>query len=321
MLKSKKINAALLSLVSSIGFAGTMGPVCTPGNVSLPCERQAWDFGARALYLKPSYSNSLAYLGTRSNETGTVVNYVKNAPDWSWGFQIEGSYHFNTGNDLTLNWYHLGAQTTTARADAIFGFFQRSMDPDTASIKPRWDAVNLEVGQQIDLGAFKSLRVHGGAQYARIKTDKIHTTVFGGSLGDFNNEELQYSGFGPRAGADLYYGWNSGLSVYANAAVEVLVGTSKFNSLRGNTLFPGVDNQLQIAASSTTIVPEIEAKLGVNYTHLLAQSTVTLDVGYMWLNYFQAQPVMLSTATNVSSDSSFSLQGPYAGIKWLGTIA
>lgn len=329
MLKSKKVNAALLSLVSSIGFAGTMGPVCTPGNVSLPCERQAWDFGARALYLKPSYSNSLAYLGTRFFETadGNNINgYVKNAPDWSWGFQIEGAYYFNTGNDINLNWYHLVSQNTTAHADATFGFTnRRSMFTDTVSVSPEWDAVNLEFGQHIDLGAFKSLRIHGGAQYARIKTDKTHTlrpaavTPVGGIAGDYNSEELKYSGFGPRVGADLSYGWNGGLSVYANAAVDVLVGSSKYKATLGNTQL--VTQTETHSAGNTTIVPEIEAKLGLNYMHLLPQGTVTLDVGYMWLNYFQSQPLMLINANQVPSDSSFSLQGPYAGIKWLGTIA
>lgn len=319
MLNLNKIALVVLTSTSSAIFAGTMGPVCNPGNVSVPCERSAWEIGGHALYLKPSYSNSLGYVGTQSSEVIPVVSYVKNAPEWHWGFEVEGAYYFNTGNDLNLNWYHLGDNTTVVDADAIFGFGQRSMDPDTATIVPNWDAVNLEFGQQIDFGPFKNLRLHGGAQYARMKTNKIHTVRDpDGVQGDINNEVLQYTGFGPRIGADMSYGFVNGFGIYTNVAAAVLGGSSKFNSTRANIFFP---DAIIISASSNTVVPEIEAKLGVNYIHPLAQGLLTLDVGYMWLNYFQALPLMETTATNIASDSSFSLQGPYAGLKWVGTLA
>ncbi len=91
-----------------------MGPVCTPGNVTVPCESSAWDFGGQALYLKPSFGAPFAGVTRVANATsGFDYPYFNKNNDWSWGFQLEGSFHFGTGNDIDLNWYHLSNSKNT----------------------------------------------------------------------------------------------------------------------------------------------------------------------------------------------------------------
>lgn len=332
---------AALVLGNMTAFAGTMGPVCMAGNVSVPCASSAWDFGVHALYLKPSYNGELSRGATFTNSsdtfagiTETVVNnsnVIENNVAWTWAFNLEASYHFNTGNDLNLNWYHLSHKTTSnSGASAFSNFF---VAPPTftavslqASVEPSWDAVNLEFGQHVDFSEHKKIRFHGGAQYARIHTATAFTgTSFTTTQGlgitssdvEILNNDITYNGFGPRLGADLSYKLSKGFAVYANGATALLVGKSNFSQIHNNiitTSTPRIsDTTDTLNGSRTAIVPELEGKLGLNYTYLMRHGELTFDAGYLWINYFNAQTIAVN-------DSDFGVQGPFLGVKWGGNF-
>ena len=332
MIYYKKTVIAVLALSNTALFAGTMGPTCTPGNVTVPCVKTAWDFGVHALYLKPVYSNVLSINGLEINSSDTTsqsvdnIKYVDNNLAWTWAFNLEASYHFNTGNDFNLNWYHLGHKTTSKNISAVES--DSTVTPATSestdqknSFEPSWDAVNLELGQHVDFSEHKKIRFHGGVQYARIHTDVVkngteidtNTEVgFTGSTVTHATENYTYNGFGPRLGADMSFKLNRGVSVYANGATAILVGKSSAQlystQFTSSTSKTNIDTVTQ---NSTKIVPELEGKLGLNYTRPLNRGELTLDAGYVWINYFNAQVYQLI-------DSNFGVQGPTVGAKWIG---
>ena len=327
MLNLKKTAVAVLAFGSSAVFAGTMGPVCAPGNVTVPCEHSAWAFGAKALYLQPSYSN-FGYDGAVEVEGAASPDdkFHSIDPRWGWGFMIEGAYSFNTGNDLNLNWYHWNRTTNSTLPVEGFHVPEGEFEGiGKTSFKPRWDAVNLEFGQHVDFGVGRFVRFHGGVQYARINTeakiaasgdlDPGNLVLDGVGAGELT---MTYNGFGPRFGADMVYGFGNGLGIYAKAAGALLVGPQGFTETIVADI-EGVVSSLKQSGSFNVVVPEVESKLGATYTYSMAQGDVSLDIGWMWVNYFNAQHNGIRDA--ITQQTNFAVQGPFVGLNWMGNIA
>ncbi|KTD22759.1 major outer membrane protein [Legionella lansingensis] len=320
MLNLKKTAVAVLALGSSAVFAGTMGPVCTPGPVTVPCERTAWDFGVYALYLQPSYDVDYGYLFHTTDAFGFSQYHHDLDPDWEWGFKLEGSYHFSTGNDININWYHWEGDDDhhnlnghffdpVAFFGPLFGAFQ---------FEPEWDAVNFEFGQHVDFGEFKDIRFHAGLQYARIKHDILASGFVSSPFFPFSTQvDSEWDGVGPRIGLDMTYNFGNGFAIYGNGATAILVGDADFTTTTyvpvafGNTI-------VTTSGSKTTIVPELEVKLGAKYTYAMAQGDLSLDAGWMFVNYFNANHLI--HVAGGARESNFALQGPYAGLKWVGNV-
>ncbi|TAL64837.1 MAG: hypothetical protein EPN84_02610 [Legionella sp.] len=312
MLNLKKTAVAVLALGSSAVFAGTMGPVCTPGNVTVPCERSAWDVGVYALYLQPITGAGWHYnnvVGPAANQT--LDNYE---PRWDWGFRLTGSYHFNTGNDLTINWSRIDVDHTRAYAPGIT--IGSGVVVGSYNLSNEWNQVDVELGQFTDFSANKKIRFHGGVTYSQIDRQINH---FNAANVLAAGDHSEFEGAGPRTGIDMMYVFGNGFGVYAKGAASILLGTSKFNSGILSTLI----TTGQLNGSKDAITPELEAKLGAAYTYAMASGDLTLDLGWKWVDYVNAlhgRNFPVSGFGTALFETDYALQGLEFGLHYVGNM-
>lgn len=309
----KRYIAVALAAATSTGFAGAMGELCTNTNAAAPCEARGWGVGAQALYLQPSLGKgNVRGLEGTVNTANSNSRFVNFNPKYLWGFEIDGQYDFDTGNDLSVSWYHIDGKSPTQFMSSLTAISSETITNSTFFSSQTWNAVNLEFGQRFNIGDHKFIRLHGGATYADIHSN-WSTTSFVTSLNTMGmrTHNRSFNGGGPRLGADLQYGWNQ-FHIYSKAAIAALVGTQKL--VRDST------TRGHISGSMVTVVPELETKLGVNYTYLFAKgSDLTFDIGWMWNSYIDAiyaERVSTTTGAPDVDFFNFGLQGLFFGLTW-----
>lgn len=320
----KKLALAIIgSTISSLAVAGMYSPApvptCIPGDVTVPCEARGWNLGVQALYLRPTYSAQKAY----DLNQAEGVNRV--SPEWGWSYRIEGSYHFHTGNDLTMTYLHFDNDSILG---SYLGFipFAFAAEPYFTKLKNKFDQINLVLGQHTDIGAWQKIRFYGGVQYAKFRVDANNNfMVIPAALrlrmvsGVNQYRDTDYYGVGPVMGVDYSYNLANGFSLTGNTATSLLYSISRYNS--GYVVLPTGAVLLAFHHSQEAVVPSLEAKLGLKYAQEWPNGMLNLEAGYQTINYFS----VLQTRRFVAfiphqNNSNFSLYGPYFGAKWIGNV-
>jgi hypothetical protein len=321
----KKIIIVFLGFVSGVAIAGVMGSVCVPGDVTVSCETRLWDLGADALYFRSIFGANKGYQWrlNPARELNPVLKDLSN--DWNWGYRIVGSYHFNTGNDLTINWTHFSGTSQYRNILAPLVLQDRLVRfPSFFENNNRFDQANIVLGQHVQFSMRDKTRLYAGMQYANIQsmgqtyiTNSVVELITNGSpINLFNNTSFQ--GIGPSIGIDYAYGLFNGFSLIANGAGSLVYGTARYHE--GIVITNVHLIQAQVFARKKAIVPSLEAKLGINYAYNFRGILVNIDAGYQAINYFNAlttQPFQI--ISNAPTNSvHYGLFGPYFGMKLVG---
>lgn len=302
---------AICLFITPITFAGTMGTAACQGlPLTISCEEKHWDLGVQALYLQPVVGPE------RTLAMGALDGASAFHNKWGWGFLLDGSYHFSTGNDLNLNWTHYDVST---QGGAYLGTTPLGTATFTPNRVNRFDQVNLLIGQQVTVSPKTKTHFVAGLQYAGIRSDltgfySITTDELDAGITAITQyNQAEYNGLGPVIGADYAYSLGRGWHATVAGAFSVLYGTGRNNS----EFFYGPNNITGTSSYSSThlVVPAMDLAFGLKFEVATHAGLLNVLGGYRTINYFNS---LVSVTSSGTYQANFGLYGPYFGFNWLG---
>ena len=339
-----------LGLVSGAALAAhadeTPMPVSNDINMTAPDQAGMWSFGGTVVLLQPTNKafhyadvNDYAIQSATSFSSDTEHQEVDQAYKWWFGADI--TYHYpGNGRDVMLAYEGLhGTETDHSGIDPTIDTLTNGTDlyspfsgDPYADAKGKtetdYDAVDLVFGQKLDVG--ERIRIHPfmGVRYAHIDLQdtadyaggytytNIVPYIFTGNSEDVDTES-EFNGVGPRFGSDAQINLGQGFSIRGRLGLSALIGTQEIK-YRDTITQP--DGTVTVSSDhydddTTRVIPEIDARLGLNYTHNCNSSiALGFEAGWQVTNYFN---VVQSNSfdDDYRENADFGMQGPYARVQ------
>ena len=318
MKKALWISSLFATLGCNASLAGSMGELCQPESVSVPCPQQMWDAGIRGLYLRPDTSAMMAY-DTIYNNRPEHVNWQSLEGDWGWGFQLQASYHFNTGNDLTAQWLHFDNTSSQILPTYYVAPVNIALNYQFSN---KLDQVNVMFGQKTLAGKKNTFRYAGGLQFVHIENYWLNSQRFwnatNSGVGHYN-QTRKFNGVGPLAVAgfdyELYPHFNLNLVsqmalLYGHAEAEAWIFA---NNVQTSHSYSKMDH----------FSPSLEQLIGLSYVYPSSIGTFNLHAGYQWIYYFNSllnfdRTIAPVFSTVTSNNQSY--DGIEFGLHWTGNV-
>ena len=285
----------------------------------------------------------------------------KNVGDnWEWGGTVDLTYLFpGSSRDVKLAWTHLfdntdSSHTTIGNGQSFTPSFYHPLSLFAGEIindgsaygstETNYDAVDLVFGQWIKIGDRVDLHPFGGLRWAEVHTvdkgnyfqndtvsqagfmDAVAPTL---SSDSYNKLDSNFNGIGPRAGFDTAVHLGAGFSIVGTFAGSLLVGdlnsnikstSHQYNPVTG-ALVTTLSDEVDGDDNGTSIVPELDARLGLDYMYAFTPTTsMNIQLGYQVVNYFDVTEAdfqgdagsSFGLIPNTTSDrTNWGYQGPY----------
>ena len=355
MTKQISLGLALLGLTASAAYAGHAGQVMLPAappavSVTIPQQMGSWQVGLEALYQKQANGDFHYALSTDSVTVGTTTTAANSThttdAEYAWGGHIDLSYLFEgNGRDVRVGYTHhddtesdsklLSNLVTGTSLNAIHfegstivtpnAIFTEGWEQARGKSENDYDAIDVTFGQKMDFGTKVTLHAFAGVRWAAIENDDTANYSASNDASNITDAarlklNSDFQGIGPRAGMDGMVRLGGGFSAVGTVGASLLVGdfdqSFKFDQVENASGTVTADTTVFKISDQTRVVPEMDMRLGLNYTRDYSSATVGLELGYEVVNYFDVKDnSLVSYVDTAGSDSDFGMHGPYLRVQ------
>lgn len=335
----KHFSLALMAFIMSAPLLAN-----SPFSVTIPNQQGGFSFGGNVLWLRPSAENSTynVFIDTPRIPLELIKlfnNFKAVNPGYHWGFDVMLDYRIPcTGNDITLNWTHLGWTHDNSSATNNFHLYD---DPvpvylqlDSASeLQFKYDAVDLDLGQRVNFGDYFNFRLFTGLRGVDLQQEKHSTYAFtftspveplgpGPQLSIISDQESKFRGIGPQMGIEGRYCLGYGFGLDANFEFSALVGRvdgSSTTICSDNTPDPDISKIIFTSdpGKKTRFVPAVDISLGADYTfnfNNCSRSSLIIQGGYKVIHYWNVSDLFATSMGGING-RNIGFDGPYLGLK------
>ncbi|MBA2655149.1 MAG: hypothetical protein H0U71_08815 [Gammaproteobacteria bacterium] len=348
----KKITLGLTALLSTVSINALASSNKAPFDVTVPSYNGGFTFGLAGLYLRPSvdaldygivYPAPAEVSATGQLRNGSVQNVD---PDYDWGYRANIGYVFpSSANDVSLSYTNYKNTQTDAvklKANEVFIATTAPFLVDATSVATfgsdakfttEYQAVDLDFGQHFNIGCNTHIKFLTGLRYVDLRntfnanyegTLQLDDDAAAETFNINTSQKSSFKGIGPRLGMDAEYSLGRGFGVVSQATTALLVGNSKSKFEQHATLTNDTLTITDVASFEnpkiTRVVPNLNAKLGLNYNVEFcnpSHTKMTVEAGYQVDHFFNSVDRLnglgLSGAPRVITDTNFA--GPYVGVQ------
>ncbi len=343
----KKITFGLAVLLSGM-TASALASEQSPCNVTVPCYNGGVTLGVTGLYLRPTSGNNAYAFVSEVTPGGVSRKHLKSVePDYDWAYNVSLGYIFpGTANDVKVTYSNFNHHTQDGIADtgplliaATVPFIFPAdviLEKSSASARYNYQTLDIDFGQHFNIGCNTHVKLIGGVRLADLESsfktryDGV-VAVPGVLLGDTYiakaEQKSKFEGAGPRVGTEVEYSLGNGFGVVGQATTSLLVGNVRSNHLQNEVVLDDDGaNLFEVTTSEhsgkrTHIVPNLNAKLGLNYNYQFCNPTrtkMTLEAGYQVDHYFNVNERINSVEAFAAGNAqaiNTSFSGPYIGLQ------